>query len=87
MVAAGDADVYLRLPRLRSTRPHMIWDHASGAALVEAAGGVVSDVDGSPLDFSLGNTLARNKGVIVANRRIHQRLVDATQQVLRETEG
>ncbi|MAS37071.1 MAG: 3'(2'),5'-bisphosphate nucleotidase [Anaerolineaceae bacterium] len=80
-VAAGDADLYLRLPRITSTRPHMIWDHAAGTALVEAAGGIVSDVDGSPLDFSHGRTLATNKGMIVANPRIHPRLIEAARQL------
>jgi len=80
-VAAGDADLYLRLPRITSTRSHMIWDHAAGTALVQAAGGVVSDVDGSPLDFSLGRTLAHNRGMIVANPRIHPRLIEAAQEL------
>ena len=81
-VATGDADLYLRLPRIGNTRPHMIWDHAAGVALVEAAGGVVTDVDGSPLDFSLGRTLANNTGMIVANPRIHEQIVRATKAVI-----
>ncbi|MBZ0298999.1 MAG: 3'(2'),5'-bisphosphate nucleotidase, partial [Anaerolineae bacterium] len=80
-VAAGDADLYLRLPRLNSTRPHMIWDHAAGTALVQAAGGIVSDVDGSALDFSLGRTLAHNRGMIVANPLLHPRLLEAAHQL------
>jgi len=43
---------------------------------VQAAGGIVSDLDGSALDFSQGPTLARNKGVIAANPNIHGRVVD-----------
>ncbi len=81
LIAAGDADLYLRLPRLHSARPHMIWDHAAGAALVQGAGGVVSDVDGAPLDFTQGRTLAKNRGVIVANPRIHAQVVRAAQSV------
>lgn len=81
-VAAGDADLYLRLPRIGSTRPHLVWDHAAGVALVEAAGGIVTDVDGSPLDFSLGKTLANNKGMIVSNPRIHEQVVQATLAVV-----
>jgi 3'(2'), 5'-bisphosphate nucleotidase len=80
-IAAGDADLYLRLPRLQSTRPHMIWDHAAGAALVLHAGGIVTDVDGSPLDFTQGRTLAKNQGIIVANPRIHAQVVQAAQSV------
>ncbi len=82
MVAAGDADLYLRLPRMHSTRPHMIWDHAPGASLVYAAGGTVTDVDGSPLDFAQGKTLAKNRGMIVSNGKIHDAVVRAAQEVL-----
>lgn len=80
-IAAGDADLYLRLPRLHSTRPHMIWDHAAGTAIVQSAGGVVTDVDGSPLDFTQGRTLAKNQGMIVANPRIHAQIVRAAQSI------
>ena len=82
LVATGEADLYLRLPRLSSTRPHMIWDHAAGVALVQAAGGIATDYDGSPLDFSLGKTLTHNKGMIVANPRIHEQIVKAALSVV-----
>lgn len=80
-IAAGDAELYLRLPRLGSTRPFMIWDHCAGTAIVEAAGGKVTDVDGSPLDYSTGKTLA-NQGIIVSNGAIHDRVITAVQKVL-----
>lgn len=83
LVACGDADVYLRLPRRGSGYTHKIWDHAAGAALVMAAGGMVTDLDGSPLDFSRGDTLP-NAGMVVSNGRQHARLVDAVQRVLAE---
>lgn len=83
LVANGDADVYLRLPNLSSTRPHMIWDHAPGVALVLAAGGSVSDVDGSPLDFSKGRTLP-NRGMLVSNGQVHDRLLKAVAELLEE---
>jgi 3'(2'), 5'-bisphosphate nucleotidase len=83
-IAAGDAELYLRLPRIHSTRPHMIWDHAAGTALVQAAGGLVTDVDGSPLDFSRGRTLANNQGIIASNGRIHDRILTAVAAVLAE---
>jgi 3'(2'), 5'-bisphosphate nucleotidase len=82
-IAAGDAELYLRLPRLTSTRPFMIWDHAAGTALVEAARGMVTDVDGSPLDFSAGNTV-KSRGIIVSNGPIHERVIAAVQKVLAE---
>src|SRR6185369_7186678 len=73
-IAAGDAELYLRLPRLNSTRPFMIWDHCAGTAIVEAAGGKVTDVDGSPLDYSSGKTL-NNQGIIVSNGAVHERVI------------
>ena len=83
LVACGDADLYLRLPNLSSTRPHMIWDHAAGAALVQTAGGKVSDVDGSPLDFSAGHTIP-NLGMVISNGKIHDQVIEATKQLLAE---
>ncbi|MDL1882860.1 3'(2'),5'-bisphosphate nucleotidase [Anaerolineae bacterium CFX8] len=83
-IAAGDAELYLRLPRLFSKRPHMVWDHAAGVALVQAAGGLATDVDGSPLDFTQGRTLANNRGIIVSNGRIHARVLEGVAKVLAE---
>jgi len=44
-LAQGDADVY---PRLSPTRE---WDIAAGCAILAAAGGVVTDLQGGPLRF------------------------------------
>lgn len=85
-VAAGQADLYLRLPHAGGGMRHRIWDHAAGAALVQAAGGVVSDLDGSALDFAQGAILTRNKGMIAANPNIHGQVVAAC-QALAATEG
>jgi 3'(2'), 5'-bisphosphate nucleotidase len=81
LVANGDADVYLRLPNLDNKRPHMSWDHAAGVALVLAAGGMATDVDGSPLDFSQGRTLP-NRGMLVSNGKVHERLIAAVAELL-----
>lgn len=83
-IAAGDGELYLRLPRLNSENRHFTWDHAAGAALVYAAGGHVTDIDGSPLDFSQGRILSRNQGMIVSNGAIHERVLQAIAQVLAE---
>jgi 3'(2'), 5'-bisphosphate nucleotidase len=75
-VAAGDASVYLRLP----TRPgyqEKVWDHAAGMLCVEEAGGTVTDVDGKPLAFTHGRTLAANRGVIATAGPMHDRVVAA----------
>ena len=81
LVACGDADLYMRLPREGSDYAHKIWDHAAGVALVQCAGGTVTDLDGSRLDFSQGETLP-NPGMIISNGQHHQRVVEAVQRVM-----
>jgi 3'(2'), 5'-bisphosphate nucleotidase len=80
VVAAGDGDFYVR-PSRPQDRLHYIWDHAAGAAIVGAAGGVVSALDGSPLDFSQGERLPK-AGVIVSTARMYERVLAAVQQVV-----
>ncbi len=82
-IAAGDADLYLRLPRFGDGRRHNIWDHAPGTAIVLAAGGKITDVDGSPIDYSQGNTL-NNYGVIATNGKIHDLALSAVATLLDE---
>ena len=83
LVACGDADLYMRLPRAGSSYAHKIWDHAAGVALVKAAGGVVTDLDGGALDFSQGETLP-NAGMIISNGAHHRRVVEAVARVMTE---
>ena len=83
VVARGDAEAYLRLP----TRPgyqEKIWDHAGGVIVVEEAGGRVSDVDGKPLDFGRGPTLAGNRGVVATAAAVHDVVLKSVAAVLRE---
>lgn len=83
LVACGDADLYMRLPREGSRYAHKIWDHVAGVALAQGAGGIVTDLDGGPLDFSQGETLP-NPGMIVSNGAHHERVVEAVQRVMSE---
>ncbi len=80
-VARGDASIYLRLPT-RADYVEKIWDHAAGKYVVETAGGVVTDVTGRPLDFSRGDRLRANRGVIATSGHFHGEVVDAVQSVL-----
>ncbi len=80
-LARGDAAIYLRLPT-RADYEEKIWDHAAGCILVEEAGGTVTDVDGKPLDFSIGRTLRDNKGVVATNGPVHDQVIAAVKDVL-----
>ncbi|KAK4053584.1 3'(2'),5'-bisphosphate nucleotidase [Microbotryomycetes sp. JL221] len=83
-IARGDGDIYLRLP-VSATYEEKIWDHSSGSLLVAEAGGVVSDMHGKPLDFSLGRTLKGNKGVVAAHKDVHSKVIEAVQQAVKES--
>ena len=71
--AAGDGDILLRL--LSPSRPdyrEKIWDQAAGSIVIEEAGGRITDLDGKPLNFSHGRTLAKNRGIVATNGHLHE---------------
>ncbi len=80
-VARGDASIYLRLPT-RADYVEKIWDHAAGKFVVEQAGGTVTDVTGAPLDFSHGDRLHANRGVVATSGHFHAEVVDVVRSVL-----
>lgn len=78
IVASGKAALYLRLPSPKyPDYRENIWDHAAGAIVVEEAGGRVSDMYGQPLNFADGSKMMNNRGVVVSNGTIHERLIAA----------
>ena len=76
VVARGQADAYLRLPTKRGYE-EKIWDHAAGSIIAVEAGAIVTDILGSPLDFSQGVTLKANHGIICAIPEFHARIISA----------
>jgi len=77
-VAAGQAALYLRLPSPKSPNyREKIWDHAAGTIVVEEAGGTVTDMNGKPLDFSKAARFEDNRGVVVSNGLIHDKVLQA----------
>jgi 3'(2'), 5'-bisphosphate nucleotidase len=67
LVARGDADLVVRLPR-GAGNMESIWDHASGTLIAEEAGARVTDALGRRLDFSHGDSLAANLGILCVAR-------------------
>jgi len=80
VVARGDASIYLRMPA-RADYQEKIWDHAAGKLLVEVAGGRVTDINGTPLDFRHGRTLSHNLGIVATSGGIHDELIEAIRTV------
>jgi HAL2 family 3'(2'),5'-bisphosphate nucleotidase len=75
LVARGDADVFVRLPR-DPGYVERAWDHAAGSLIAAEAGASVTDLAGRPLDFSTGAAL-HGTGILVAAPLWHQRLLAA----------
>ncbi len=80
-IARGDSSIYLRMPT-RKDYEERIWDHAAGWIVVTQAGGTVTDINGKPLDFSLGQTLKENSGVVATNGKLHSQVIHAIAQAL-----
>ena len=85
VLASGHAELLLRL--LTQKQPdyrERIWDQAAGALITEEAGGRITDLDGKPLDFSAGRTLANNRGVCASNGRVHEVVLETLRAVCGE---
>ncbi|WP_324281796.1 3'(2'),5'-bisphosphate nucleotidase [Cyanobacterium aponinum UTEX 3221] len=81
IVASGEAALYLRLPSPKyPDYRENIWDHAAGAIVVEEAGGKVTDMYGNPLDFFTTTKMMENRGVVVSNSKIHEKVLEALNQ-------
>ncbi len=76
VLAAGMADVYLRLPNPKHPDyREKIWDHAAGVAVIREAGGKATDMHGKALDFTRGKQLINNRGVVVTNGKLHDEMI------------
>ncbi|MBN2046612.1 MAG: hypothetical protein JW750_02115, partial [Anaerolineaceae bacterium] len=82
IMAAGGGELLLRL--ISPNQPEYkekIWDQAAGSLIVEEAGGRITDLNGSRLDFSHGRKLVNNRGVLVSNGILHQEALTILKQI------
>lgn len=82
VLASGGGELLVRL--LSPSKPdyrEKIWDQAAGALVLEEAGGTISDLSGARLDFGAGRTLARNRGVLASNGRLHAAALQALRSI------
>ena len=61
MIASGEADIYYRF------NPTMEWDTAAMQCIVEEAGGIFQQMDGTPMRYNRENSL-NDKGFYILNR-------------------
>ncbi len=64
-IAMGIGHIYPRNPSPSYGKFYM-WDHVPGVLIVEETGGVVTDMNGKPLDWSTGERLMNNEGILAA---------------------
>jgi 3'(2'), 5'-bisphosphate nucleotidase len=78
ILASGAGDVLFRLisPKMPDYK-EKIWDQAAGSIVCEEAGGVITDLDGRPLDFTQGRTLTNNRGILASNGLLHDAALEA----------
>lgn len=69
-VAHGSADAYVA-PGYAGSR----WDVCAGEAIVRAAGGLVTDTEGAPIDYR-GAGLTNDRGIVASNGRLHGEIVE-----------
>jgi 3'(2'), 5'-bisphosphate nucleotidase len=82
LLAAGHGELLVRL--LSPSQPdyrEKMWDQAAGSLVVQEAGGSITDLDGKPLDFTAGRTLAHNRGVLASNGHLHALALQAIRQI------
>ncbi|MCL2450231.1 MAG: 3'(2'),5'-bisphosphate nucleotidase CysQ, partial [Polyangiaceae bacterium] len=71
LVATGAADLYPQ-----PAPAGMRWDACAGEALVRAAGGECTEIDGRPFEYASGE-LANARGFLATNGRLHAAAVEA----------
>jgi 3'(2'), 5'-bisphosphate nucleotidase len=82
VLAAGAGDVLLRLiSPSRLDYREKIWDQAAGSIVVTESGGRITDLDGKPLDFSQGRTLAQNRGILATNGHLHEAILAGLRKI------
>jgi HAL2 family 3'(2'),5'-bisphosphate nucleotidase len=82
LLASGNGEYYLRL--LSPKKPEYkekIWDQAAGSLILEEAGGKITDLDGSTLDFTTGRQLVNNRGILGSNGLLHKPALEALKAI------
>lgn len=84
-LSRGDASIFMRFPP--DTYREKIWDHVAGVAVLQEAGGVVTDALGNKLDFSQGRFLPYlNGGLIAATPSMHKAIIEALRKIRDESQ-
>ena len=76
LIARNECDLYIH------PSPYAkLWDSCAPQAILEAAGGVMTDIYGQPLDYMQKEAKNLN-GLLASNGTVHDEIVEAIQEVL-----
>lgn len=81
-IVLGEDHIQIRIPP-QKTKTSFVWDHAGGQLLFTEVGGKVTDVYGKDIDFGLGRKLTNNWGMLASREGVHERLLNAVDEVLK----
>lgn len=83
LLAGGFAELLLRLPPDENPNYHEnIWDQAPAYRVILESGGKMTDLLGQPLDFTTGDKLLNNRGIMASNGLIHEQSTDILSQLI-----
>jgi 3'(2'), 5'-bisphosphate nucleotidase len=71
-IAQGEAEIHLNT-NFRASK----WDTGAPQVILEEAGGVITDLDGNPLDYTQEGSVWTRSFVASANRELHERVLEA----------
>lgn len=69
-IASGEAEAHINT-NFRAGK----WDVAAGQLILEEAGGVISDLDGKPIDYKSTSTNLERSFVASANKKLHDKII------------
>ena len=80
VLSRGDSSIFMRFPP--DNYREKIWDHVAGVAVLQEAGGVITDALGNKLDFSQGRFFPYlNGGLIAATPSMHRAIIAALAKI------
>ncbi|KYK58216.1 3',5'-bisphosphate nucleotidase [Drechmeria coniospora] len=81
----GGGDVLIRIPSKERSRS-CIWDHVGAQLIFRELGGVVTDLDGRPMNFGAGRYLSENRGLLAAKKEIHEQVLLLARELIPDPE-
>ncbi|RMD95968.1 MAG: 3'(2'),5'-bisphosphate nucleotidase CysQ [Calditrichaeota bacterium] len=78
LIARGECDLYIH-----PSQHAKLWDSCAPQAVLEAAGGIMTDIYGNPLDYTQEETKNMN-GLLASNGKAHDKIVELIQKTLQE---